>query len=250
MRYSWGMPSLQDAAMNPIPASSLAALPLPLPAPAVSEPDGPVRVHGLRISTGRFRTAGGVEERWIVQTPDNARREAAGEREIGGDSLMPTFDEAVREASLLAERDRKDAEWKRQCEAQSAATAAVKTAAALDSINGFTDGMPANRAALAHKALDKPIRVDGKAASIRAHIEAWRDGEGLRLTTFEEPKIKPMSRMRHFRATESEQRQHEERMRRAGTKTTYLVNGYELGKTAYDYAQHLSDLDSPAATAA
>src|SRR5690606_10885445 len=48
-----------------------------------------------------------------------------------------------------------------------------------------------------------------------------------------------MSRAAFNRATNEEQRAHAAKQRAAGKKTVYLVNDYDLGKTAYDYAAHL-----------
>ena len=48
-----------------------------------------------------------------------------------------------------------------------------------------------------------------------------------------------MSRVQYNRASQREQDAHEKKMREAGTKTVYTVSGSELGKYAYDYAQHL-----------
>lgn len=75
--------------------------------------------------------------------------------------------------------------------------------------------------------------------SVREQVE-WLDENGtLEVGSFDEPKIKPMSRTQFNRATQREQDAHEKKMRDAGTKTVYLVSGSEIGKYAYDYAQHL-----------
>lgn len=76
--------------------------------------------------------------------------------------------------------------------------------------NGFLAEKTPMGAAKADKALNKQYRVDGKINTVAGFIEAWSE-EG------------PM----------------ELRVRQNGNKSLYLVNGYDFGKTAYDYAQYL-----------
>ena len=76
--------------------------------------------------------------------------------------------------------------------------------------NGFLAEKTPMGAAKADKALSKQYRVDGKVNTVAGFIEAWSK-EG------------PM----------------ELRVRQNGNKSLYLVNGYDFGKTAYDYAQYL-----------
>lgn len=122
---------------------------------------------------------------------------------------------------------------------QEAAEAAAKAAATSPSLDNYVKDMAPNVAALAIKALNKQIRIDGKAATLREHIEAWHAAGELSVSTSQEPRIKPMSRRDFNRATEAEQRMHEKRMQEAGSKTVYYVNDYDLGKTAHDYASAL-----------
>jgi len=85
------------------------------------------------------------------------------------------------------------------------------------------------------KELSKLSRRDGiiktKAAFIR--------GGAFELLAYEENKIQPMTTKRFFRSTALEQRQHEEKVKKAGTKTVYLVDGWDVGKIAYEYAKFL-----------
>lgn len=76
--------------------------------------------------------------------------------------------------------------------------------------NGFLAEKTPMGAAKADKALNKQYRVDGKVNTVAGFIEAWNE-EG------------PM----------------ELRVQQNGNKSLYLVNGYDFGKTAYDYAQYL-----------
>lgn len=134
---------------------------------------------------------------------------------------------------------------------QEAAEAAAKAAATSPSLDNYVKDMAPNVAALAIKALNKQIRIDGKAATLREHIEAWHAAGELSVSTSQEPRIKPMSRRDFNRATEAEQRMHEKRMQQAGSKTVYYVNDYDLGKTAHDYAAALvRDELEPAAAGA
>jgi len=54
-----------------------------------------------------------------------------------------------------------------------------------------------------------------------------------------------MSRTRYNRATNEEQEAHARKIREGGQKTVYLVGNYELGKTAYDYAEYLKGKVTP-----
>lgn len=116
------------------------------------------------------------------------------------------------------------------------AEAAAKLAATSPSLDRYVKDMAPNVAALAIKSLNKQIRIDGKAATLREHIEAWHAAGELSVSTSQEPRIKPMSRRDFNRATNAEQRMHEKRMQEAGSKTVYYVNDYDLGKIAHDYA--------------
>lgn len=151
-------------------------------------------------------------------------------------------------ATPPAERTDADLDWyveyRQRARAEGAASAeaaeaASKEAATSPSLNNYVKDMAPNVAALAIKALNKPIRIDGKAATLREHVEAWHAAGELSVSTSQEPRIKPMSRRDFNRATQAEQRMHEKRMQAAGSKTVYYVNDYDLGKTAHDYAAAL-----------
>ena len=151
-------------------------------------------------------------------------------------------------ATPVMQRDDKDVKWaneykgrQQRSEAEAEAKKAEEQKAAIkaDSINGFLDGKAPMQAGAIRNALNKQWRFDGVVMTARDRIESlWRDGK-LAVSTYEENKIKPMSRRDFNRASQREQDAHEKKMREAGTKTVYVVSESELGKIAHDYAQHL-----------
>lgn len=203
----------------------------------------PLIVDGLRVSLSTVKVGDTVKPMWKAQSVENAEREKRGERQLGGDSLHDTKEQAIAAAKAQAQ-DAKDKAQTEQEEAQAkkleAEAAAAKKA---DTINGFTEGMAPNTAALAAKALDKLVRWRDKVASVREHIEAWHKAGELKVSTTQEPRIKPMSRTTFNRASQRQQDAHEKRMKEAGNKTVYWVNNIDLGKTAFDYASHLLGKD-------
>lgn len=63
--------------------------------------------------------------------------------------------------------------------------------------------------------------------------------EGLTTSTYEENRIKDMSRRAFNRATGEEQWAHERRQREAGKVTRYCIGNYVVTKIEYDYAREL-----------
>ena len=213
-----------------------------------TQPDDPIMVDGLRVSPVTIKMDNTLKSMWEVQSAENAEREKRGERQIGGNSLHGTKEQAIAAAKSQAQ-DAKDnalaeAEQAQQEKIARDAAAAKKA----DTINGFTVGMAPNTAALATKALGKLMRFREKVASVREHIEAWHKAGELEVSTTQEPRIKPMSRMAYHRADQQQQDAHEKRMKEAGNKTVYWVNDIDLGKTAFDYARHLLNEDDQAGT--
>ena len=151
-------------------------------------------------------------------------------------------------ATPVMQRDDKDVKWaneykgrqqKSEAEAEAKKAEEQKAAIKADSINGFLDGKAPMQAGAIRNALNKQWRFDGVVMTARDRIESlWRDGK-LAVSTYEENKIKPMSRRDFNRASQREHDAHEKKMREAGTKTVYVVSESELGKIAHDYAQHL-----------
>lgn len=184
---------------------------------------------GYAIKPIKVMNGEAIEDRWNLQTEDNRLRALKGEREIGGDSLHKTREAAMLEAerqAARADQDRKDGEERRAREAakQAEEQARIEANRGLSIVERK-----------ANSTLHKEIRLDGKVMTLREAVEMLV-ARGEELSTEEEPKIKPMSRRAFNRANNQEQAAHERRMKEAGNKTVYYIGGYDLGKTAYDYA--------------
>lgn len=95
---------------------------------------------------------------------------------------------------------------------------------------------------LANKRLETQIRESstGRVMTRRQWVEN-RIAEGSQLRVEQEDKIKPMSRMQAFRASNEESRDHDRRVKLAGKKDTYWIGDYEVTKTEYDYARVISE---------
>lgn len=61
--------------------------------------------NGTRIYPTKIKVGDEVKSMWAVESPDNRRRRAAGERTIGGDSLHDTIEQAKAAAEREAKRD-------------------------------------------------------------------------------------------------------------------------------------------------
>lgn len=62
---------------------------------------------------------------------------------------------------------------------------------------------------------------------------------GGEIKEYQVPVVKDVSASRYNKMTMEQQRMHEKEMAKGETKTEYSVGGYNLGKTAYDYAKYL-----------
>ena len=89
--------------------------------------------------------------------------------------------------------------------------------------------------------INSNVKIDGKIKSIKDAIEEFAKSGELELSSYETNKIKDPSRRRYNRMNQAEQDEHEEKIQEGGKKTIYMVNGYNLGGTAYNYANHLKD---------
>ena len=116
---------------------------------------------------------------------------------------------------------------------------AEKAAQTQTAFGGFLAGKTALGASSAEKSLNKKYKFDGEAMSVAEFVERHANDDTLALSTSEVNKYKGASRSAWNRMSEAEQKADEERVKNSGTKTVYMVNGYDLGKTAYEYAQHL-----------
>ncbi len=201
--------------------------------------DEAIEVSGYRVYPTQVRRPQGVETMWALESVDNQERRAKGLPTGIGDALFETLAlasqgaelQARQQAERIARAEREEQARQREAEAAAAAKA--------DTVNGFVDGKLPMQVARMKEALGKQLRFDGVVMTVRERVESLHAAGKLTVETFEEPRVKPMSRLAFFRATQAEQSAHERRMREAGTRTEYLVNDSVLGKTAYDYAQHL-----------
>ena len=112
--------------------------------------------------------------------------------------------------------------------------------ALVSGIKVFTDavGMNDMAAGKARESLKKLVKYKDQAVTIKEAVEQLVEAGEL-ATTEQHDKVKPMTRTQFNRATQKEQDAHEKRVKEAGKKTVYYVGDFDLGKTAYDYAQYL-----------
>lgn len=152
-------------------------------------------VHGgLKVFPVNMRSGDGtVARRWQVQTPENAEREARGERQIGGDALASTRAGAIERADeMLREVERRkawEAEEASQAEADRIAEAKLRERRTEARLLEFVKGMTPANAARALKTLEKEISVRGKFKPTYEHMrDLVREGfrinqDGTRLAT-------------------------------------------------------------------
>lgn len=178
---------------------------------------------------------------WSVQTIENKQREANGKpASVLGNTLHDTLEEAKKQADFEIKkfasdqrREQLKAEEERKAQEEKAAIKA-------DTLNGFLDGKPAMQQGKIRKNLSTQIRFsDAGILTKRQRIENLWESGNLETDTFQENKVKPMTSRQIMRSDNAQQAAHEKRVKEAGKKTTYLVNGSDLGKVAYDYANFL-----------
>ena len=105
-----------------------------------------------------------------------------------------------------------------------------------DFLNGKT---PLRRASIV-KALTRVSNFGKEGSMTMAQfIEKHVAEDTLELRTKEVDKLQGPSRRQLNRMDASQQAQAENRVKQAGKKTEYLINGFVANKTAYEYAEHL-----------
>ena len=105
-----------------------------------------------------------------------------------------------------------------------------------DFLNGKT---PLRRASIM-KALTRVSNFGKEGSMTMAQFIEKHVAEGtLELRTKEVDKLQGPSRRQLNRMDASQQAQAENRVKQAGKKTEYLINGFVANKTAYEYAEHL-----------
>ncbi|WP_019023065.1 hypothetical protein [Thioalkalivibrio sp. ALE23] len=163
-----------------------------------------------------------------------------GKNERGiGDTVHPSFEDAEKQ-SLLEQRQYADRQARlAEQEAAAQREQAEREAELADDYDGFLADMSPMQKGLAKKRLSKVLRFSGEVMSRKEMIDRAAESGALETNTQEVPRVAPMSKRRINRADNREHMEHEKRMKEAGTKTIYTVNGYEIPKIAYEYAQFL-----------
>lgn len=193
------------------------------------ESQQPFMHRGLKIYVCRLKSG----SYWAVQTYDNAEREARGERQIGGDSLYSSREEAI----LAADREADDWEDRKRLQQKQNEAEKAKREAMLarkKAVKGLTLSQIKK-----YDYLNEMVSYQGRPMTRRSYVEMLVS-EGNEPNTFEESVIKPMSNRQFSRANAAEQRVHEQKMKRAGMKTVYCIGDYIVAKILYEYAVEFS----------
>lgn len=132
----------------------------------------------------------------------------------------------------------------RLAEAQATQTAKkeeveVKETHQATAFNGFLANKTKLGASSAEKALNKRVKIEDKNYTIAEYVEQAVQSGKIELRTSEVPKYKGVSRRKWNHMDAAQQQAEQERIKNGGTVTEYYINDYNLGKTAYDYAQYL-----------
>ena len=101
--------------------------------------------------------------------------------------------------------------------------------------NGYLRGRGSLQASSIDRNLSKKMKIDGEVATVAEFIERWLADGSLNVST---RNYKPQINRRRWNQM-SGQEQSAWEASHDKLKTEYLVNDYELGKTAYDYAKWL-----------
>lgn len=100
---------------------------------------------------------------------------------------------------------------------------------------GYADDLPPMRKAKVRNALEKQVRFENKTMTRKEFIELLCS-RGAELETREVQRVKDMGAKAFFRASAEVQQAHNEKQNSAGHKVEYLLDGYVITKTEYDYA--------------
>ena len=110
--------------------------------------------------------------------------------------------------------------------------------------NGYFDNRKGLDRARDLKSLEKKYKYDGKVLSNKEFVEQAMDN-GAEIKEHEVNKIDYPSRTRWNRMTGYEQDQWERKIKEAGKKTVYTINGYEFPKSVVDYAKYYKEKGRP-----
>ena len=127
---------------------------------------------GFKIALCKIRTNDTIETRWSVQSIENRERELTGERQIGGDSLWVTKEQAMDEATRQGQRAAADAAWREELvdterEAAKAKLARIAMFADFVAYKGYS----APSAEKARRTLEKPVCWEGRETTLKMLVE-------------------------------------------------------------------------------
>lgn len=185
---------------------------------------------GCRIYPTTVNKAGQAVQMWAVETSGNRSRRLAGQSSGLGDTLHHSPEAACAHAERQTRQEEASAALAREA-AEHTAKAAEAAKARSQEVKGMS--LAEIRAA---DYLKKLIRNSDGTVVTRAEWVAMKLAEGLEPHVTQVDKIKPMSRLAHFRADGRQQADHERRRAQAGTKNEYRIGGYVVSKSEYDYA--------------
>lgn len=106
--------------------------------------------------------------------------------------------------------------------------------------NGYFDNRSGLDKARDVKLLEKKYNFDGKVMSQKDFVEQAIDG-GAEIKEREVNKLDYPSRTRWNRMNGYEQEQYERKIKEAGKKTLYSINGFEFPKSVVDYAKYYKE---------
>ena len=139
----------------------------PVPAPSAFEHSG-FKITPLKIRTG----AGTTKTMLAVQCNENREREKRGERQIGGDCLFDTVEQAMKEAERQWERMESAAKWQAElAEKEKAAASAEAARIAMFAEFVAYKQYSAPSAEKARRQLLKPISRNGEESTIKTLVD-------------------------------------------------------------------------------
>lgn len=223
---------------------------------AVEAPAQETTHNGTRIYPTKIKVGDEVKSMWAVESPDNQRRRAAGERAIGGDSLHDTLEQAKSAAERESKRDaeqqaakaERDAADKARLDAEEARKAANRPKTVVERrkdaiLDGPSKIGQGTKRAVITTAVDNGYAIEAKmvydhAAKKRdqeAVDRASRAGYILGVSNENLPLVKAGNEAK-ARLKEGKYEKPEYRVYQGSdTKAPFR----EITKTEYDYAQEL-----------
>ena len=144
-------------------------------------------------------------------------------------------------ASQWGDKHRKELAEKEQLEAKQKEEATTQKENEIkEKYHGYFDSRKGLDRARDLKSLEKKYNYDGKVMSQKEFVEQAIDN-GAEIKEREVNKVDYPSRTRWNRMTGAEQDAYERKIKEAGKKTIYLVNGYEIPKNVSDYANYYKE---------